>query len=517
MEKIYAVLTNEQTREVEGRIYGEGSGVERAVREAGRMVGEGVLREHGVLGEWPEQARLLVLAGKGHNGADALVAACVVSSEVIGLQALVVHEGEAGMGGVTRRALGRLRESLGDRLEEMTPKEALDEAGRKEFEVVLDGWLGSGFRPPLGGAVAALIGAVNGNEGIRMRVAVDTPTGLGGDGAVFRADWTYMPGVGKASVLAREAAAHVGRVRVLPMAEFAGVEAQGSGWIVGTDYYQWLGNLRGAQAEKRAHGHVLLVAGSVNMPGAALMAGRGALYGGAGLLTIFAPMNIATRIAGNLPEAMWQPVAVDTEGAMQPEVARMLSAAAAGANALLVGPGLRMDKQTLFTVSRIVRESLLPLVVDASALREDVMAAVLGRGTQAGPVILTPHRGEYQRIIGPKQSVEDMELFKATAQRLRAVIVLKGAPTIVTDGTDVYYVPAGGPVLGRGGSGDILAGMLVALLAQHSERTALEIALAGVTWHGAAADALARERGEVAVRTTELTAYLSVALRGALA
>jgi NAD(P)H-hydrate epimerase len=164
------------------------------------------------------------------------------------------------------------------------------------------------------------------------------------------------------------------------------------------------------------------------------------------------------------------------------------------ASALLIGPGLGADPETLGTISRIVRNTNIPLVLDADALRPEVIAAAGNN-----PFIATPHAGEYQRIS------------PVLAGASQGVIVQKGPMTRVLVGKTTYYSPFGGPVLARGGSGDILAGLIGGLLAQKPDDLPLA-ACRGVVWHGRAADLLARARGQVSVETSQLLEQLGPAL-----
>ena len=242
------------------------------------------------------------------------------------------------------------------------------------------------------------------------------------------------------------------------------------------------------------------------------MATQGALHAGIGLATVFTPGRFYHYIAGSVPEAMWCPVPLKADGTLDPDAVRSVSQYTDKATSLLIGPGLQMDRSTSFTICRIVRENPLPLVLDASALTQDVMAAILGRSLDAGPVVLTPHPGEYARILGPKEDTADPSILMSFCRKYRVIVVLKGHPTRVCDGHRIMSVCTGGPVLARGGSGDILAGMLMAQLGQNHE-SPLETVLSTVSWHGAAGDSLARQRGSVAVTTTDLLPHLSVALR----
>jgi NAD(P)H-hydrate epimerase len=169
------------------------------------------------------------------------------------------------------------------------------------------------------------------------------------------------------------------------------------------------------------------------------------------------------------------------------------------ADALLVGPGLGADQGTLEMVRLLAAEVKVPVLFDADALRPEIIKEVLGK-----QFVCTPHAGEFKRVAPVLYANE-----KFVAPH--GVLVLKGPLTHVTDGQVTYFSPFGGPVLARGGSGDMLAGLIGGLLAQTPEDPLLA-ACRGVVWHGLAADLLARTHGQVAVENSQLLEQLGPAL-----
>jgi hydroxyethylthiazole kinase-like uncharacterized protein yjeF len=168
------------------------------------------------------------------------------------------------------------------------------------------------------------------------------------------------------------------------------------------------------------------------------------------------------------------------------------------ATAILIGPGLGREAETLALAADIVKTAPVPVVIDADALQPEIVRA--GKTAR----ILTPHEGEFARIAGGTTLKEFASAGVTT--------VLKGPVTRVSGGREVYHSFFGGPVLARGGSGDLLAGLIGGILAGKAQDP-LTSAMQGVVWHGLAADELARARGQVAVRTTELLEFLPVVLR----
>ncbi len=257
--------------------------------------------------------------------------------------------------------------------------------------------------------------------------------------------------------------------------------------------------LRSAQSDKRSYGHVFILGGSRQFPGAVLMSVLGALRSGAGLVTAFVPESLVPVFAARAREAMWVGGPATPDGGLALEGFYLLQHRLGGASALVLGPGLGREAETLAVIEGLVKSSEVPLVLDADALQPGI--ASKGKA----PRILTPHAGEYLRLAGGGSP----EKF---ARETGATLVLKGSVTRVATEGKLYHSFFGGPLLARGGSGDVLAGLIGGLLAQ----TPLDLtgaALRGVVWHGLAADLLAREHGQVAPRTTELIDYLGKALR----
>lgn len=517
MTQIFPILSIEAAQAYEASILGnDAARTAAAMDNAGRAIGRALLQDFPEFGEWPEAPRVLVLAGKGLNTGDALVACQVLNDSLPGLQVVLAQTAPGSeYNPIAVAALQRLQEAMGERLQAV-PAAAFVEQEELAFDLVIDGLYGHGFRPPLAEAAARLLQAVNAHSAIALRVAVDLPSGLGAeaDENAFLADITYVPGVAKAPCFDKANAAIVGRIRFLEMDPFLEQEAGADqvNFVGSPRSYKVLNKVRRAQTDKRDYGHCLILAGSSQMPGAALMATMGCLQAGAGLVTTLAPASVATQIASRVPEAMWRPLPLTMEGGIDVETVRIVAQAASKAQAMLIGPGLVLDRSTVFTLCRVVRETPLPLVLDASALTQDIVAAVLGRPLTSGPVIITPHPGEFARMHGIKDIRNPIDELMRFSQKYRTITVLKGSPTYISDGQKLIAMPVGGPVLARGGAGDILSGMLTSLLAQNPGNP-LDVALQATSWHGAAGDCLARRRGAVAVHTTEMLPFLSDSLR----
>jgi NAD(P)H-hydrate epimerase len=464
-----------------------------AMQAAGRGVAEAVLRDFEEIGGFPEAGRVLVLAGKGHNAGDALIAARRVGDRFPRAQVEVLFVlGERALRPLAMRAWRELNTAS-------LPRLLPDAQG---YDLVIDGVFGFQFRAPLAADVAKVFRDVNALP-VRLRAAVDLPSGLGEPDA-FRADFTYATGSVKASLLEL---ANAGRVRYVDLGLFEdnGKEGEAEVCHLLSDKLDWvltegvLGALRGLRAagtDKRAFGHVFVVGGSRGYPGAVMMSVLAALRSGAGLVTAFVPESLAAAFAARVPEAMWVGWPETPEGGLALEGFYLLRERAGRASAVVIGPGLGREAETLALAKDVVEWSEVPLVIDADALQADIVAA----GTAAR--VLTPHAGEWARV----------ERAVATVSA-ECVVVRKGPVTRVCAGGRTWHSFFGGPVLARGGSGDLLAGLIGGLLAQ-APGDAAGAAKRGVVWHGCAADELARAQGQVAVRTTEVLDYLGRVLRG---
>lgn len=250
---------------------------------------------------------------------------------------------------------------------------------------------------------------------------------------------------------------------------------------------------RPARAHKGSFGRVLIVAGSLEYSGAALLAGLGAARTGAGLVSLATPESVGMRLMGVVPELTLTLLAEEAPGLTSPAGWRRLTTDASGFDALVVGPGLGRQPGTMRRTRNLIAELRRPAVIDADALNALAGADRWWRST--GPFVLTPHPGEFARLSGSMPPDEDdarAEAASEAAQRWGQVVVLKGANTVIAapDG-EVRRSPVATPALATAGSGDVLAGAIGALLA--AGVAAFDAAGCGVALHGAAG-MLAEER-----------------------
>jgi hydroxyethylthiazole kinase-like uncharacterized protein yjeF len=530
------VLTCAEAKALEARLFGGDEEREwTAMQRAGAAVARAVLEDFKEIGGFPDHGRVLVLAGKGHNGGDALIAVkAILEQHPAARAAVLLVAGERTLRPLAGRAWRELLHTARGRIAKVDPKKG----GRDTsvpYDLCLDGIFGFQFRPPVDGATAEVLRRVNAHPGIRLRAAVDLPSGVGEETgeAAFRADFTYATGSVKAPLLADRHRALVGRLRYLDLGFFAGVVAgvadPGPGSpspaadrVLKPSVLAPLAALRAPQSDKRTFGHLFVIGGSRHYPGAVLMCIRAALRSGVGLVTAFVPASLVAAYAANAPEAIWIGWPETPDGGLALEGLPLLRARLERATALVMGPGLGPERESQTLIAEIVKLAGIPVVLDADALQPAVLAAA-----RKGSLVCLPHAGEFQRLAGGREAGAGP--LRALARETGATVVLKGPVTCVAGGAvlepaleegglrprpTIYHSFLGGPVLARGGSGDLLAGLVGGLLAQAADEPVLA-ACRGVVWHGLAADLLARDRGQVAVQVTQLLDYLPAALREA--
>jgi len=265
---------------------------------------------------------------------------------------------------------------------------------------------------------------------------------------------------------------------------------------------------RPQDANKGMFGRVLMVAGSHGMSGAAVLCASAALRGGAGLVRLAVPEGILTIVAAANPCYTTAPLPQDEHGRLSAAALPELLELVRGNNVAALGPGLGQSAELGDIIASILEKTATPLVLDADALNVLVNRLDALR-KHRGPIILTPHPGEFARLLGSDITTVQanrQELAVDFARKHGVVVVLKGNGTVVTDGRRVYVNTTGNPGMATGGTGDVLGGLIAALLGQKLEPFAA--AQLGVYLHGRAGD-LARERvGEASLIASDLLDYL---------
>lgn len=256
---------------------------------------------------------------------------------------------------------------------------------------------------------------------------------------------------------------------------------------------------RPMDGHKGTFGKILLMCGSRGYTGAAALAAMGALRSGAGLVYLAVPESIYDIEAVKLTEPVIIPVN-DEEGHYAQSATAQILPLLAGKNAVLIGPGIGQSKDTEALVCAVLEHFDGPVVLDADGINVMQAHKDILRGRTA-PTILTPHDGEFVRF-GGNLTGDRMQSAKTLAAELDAIVLLKGHRTIITDGTRTYLNETGNPGMATGGSGDVLAGVIVSLLGQGI--APLEAAACGAWLHGAAGDICEKEIGQYGMLPSDM-------------
>lgn len=521
-ENIHAnpILTRLQAKELEKKCLPNEEIEWSAMRRVGVSLARGALRDFLELKPLPTQPRILALVGKGHNGADALLAV----GEVLALHPrakvyCLLTADPSVFKPLAKRALAEVEGRVHFENIETVQTDALLKlldslSSSAGFDISFDGMLGLGFKSPLSASMMNIISAMKAYPKIGLRAAVDLPSGLveGESGVFLPADFSYATGVLKKTHIDMQLDS--GRIRLLDLDFSEHTEAYESHqFFLSSAILNPLRRLRPVHVNKRNFGHLFVLGGSSNMPGALLMSVQAAVRSGVGLVTAFAPESVAASLAAQVPEAMWIPWPETPNGTLNPRAMPLLLDRLKSASAILIGPGMGRDRNTESLAQEIMNQVPLPVICDADALGRRVVEKAPKRKQDWGQVILTPHMGEFMSIANLEKPEVGDDYLSDFCRTNEVFTVLKSPQTRICDGKNIYYNSFGGAVLSRGGSGDLLAGLLGGILAQDASHVTDSMSRA-VVWHGLAAEHLARRRGQVAVRTTDLLEHLSPVLRG---
>jgi NAD(P)H-hydrate epimerase len=479
---------------------------------AGRRVAEAAARL--VDGTSP---RVVIVAGKGNNGGDGLVAARAMAAAgwrpvVLLLARDADVTGDAGTNlTIARRAGIEVANLDSTSVPGLRPTLA-------GADLVVDAIFGTGFRGPVVGLTAKAIEAINACG--RRILAVDIPSGVNGDtgaveGPAVRATATITMGLPKTGLALHPGAEHAGQVWV---ADVGHPQRVLDGATIPTRLVtQAMVNAaippRRPDAHKGAFGRVLVIGGAVGYTGAPALTALGALRGGAGLVTVGVPAAIYPIVASAIIEGMPVPLS-DEEGALAASSADQILQLAASADAVACGPGLSRLAGPREVVRRLLAERPGPLVLDADALN-CLAGSTADLANARGPVVLTPHPGEMARLIDASPTDVQrhrLQVARVAAERFRAVVVLKGARTVAADPSgEAVVVPTGNPGMATGGMGDVLTGVIASFMAQGL--SPLAAAYAGAYLHGLAGDLAAHARGPAGLLAREVADNLPGALR----
>jgi ADP-dependent NAD(P)H-hydrate dehydratase / NAD(P)H-hydrate epimerase len=466
-----------------------------------------------------EADKIVVVAGKGNNGGDGLVIARHLWNHGTVPQ-VVLLAGKDEIKGDAALNL-RIAEKIGVPIAEVRSEVDWNAQKKriKDASVIVDAIFGTGLAKPAEGLYARAIEDINKTDAFKL--SVDIPSGLSSDsfeiiGPAVKADVTVTLAAPKIAHVIPPAEEWVGELvvadisvppRLLEAPHLRLELAQKSNLLRSFEKRQ-------KDSHKGTYGHLFIIAGSLGKTGAAVMAAKAALRTGAGLVTVGTPRSCLPMVARGTVELMTEPLPETAEKTISAEALPQALALLKGKDALLIGPGISTQSGTAGFFARLLPEVKLPVVIDADGLNIlSLKPELLKRLPKTA--ILTPHPGEFARIIGlPLRDVikRKLELAPAFAQKYGVVLVLKGYRTLVCapDGR-TYVNPTGNPGMATGGSGDVLSGMIGSFLMQDTE--ALQAVLAAVYLHGLCGDLAVEKTGERALVAGDLIRFLPAALK----
>lgn len=448
-----------------------------------------------------------IFCGTGNNGGDGLAIARQLAMREIDVELYIAGKASDGSPDFLEN-LKKLKEQ--DRCHAYYLEEESHLVTINPERIVVDALFGTGLSRPIEGWRAELVANIN--ELPNTKVAIDVPSGLFIDElsvtnhATIKADHTITFQIPKLAFLFRETEEYVGKFHVLNIgldAEFHESQKSHFHFIQKKELSPWI-KLPTTFSHKGTRGHLLTIAGSRGMMGAAQLCAQAALKSGAGLLSAHVPLFGAPIMQSAVPEAMCQ---IDKEDAIISKVQIPEKA-----TAICVGPGLGQDSKSAKMLTALLTESTLPMVIDADALNiiSDTPELLSKLGEQH---VLTPHPGEFDRLFGAHDnSFDQLRTLQMKSQELKTTIILKGAYTRVAlpDGT-IWFNSTGNPGMGKGGSGDILSGIISALLSQGYDTT--QSSILGVFIHGLAGDKARESEGLFGMTATSILHKISHAFQ----
>ncbi|MGG1575983.1 NAD(P)H-hydrate dehydratase [Fictibacillus sp. NRS-1165] len=472
------IFTASEIKNIDQTAQNSGMDVYTLMENAGRALYEAISDRV------TKERRILVMAGKGNNGGDGIVLSRYLQQN--GYQCeLVLPSGKPS----TEPAFKHFAyyTACGLKVSERDGN----------YDVIIDAMLGVGSSPPLRGEIGQAVQWANSQQA--LKIAVDLPTGVSADDGeteiAFQADVTFCLHGYKPSAFLEGSTDFYGKAIVLSI----GLPQQ-SNWHVWTEeHVRSTFHKRFAGAHKGTFGTGLLLAGTDEMPGSSLLAAKGAIKSGIGKLTIGTTRFVSGILAGQLPEAMYKHDGLEAVG--EGDVPN-------GIKACAIGPGLTDQKKTDRALEHLFAAEL-HLVIDAGALKRRTYPK------RKGSVILTPHPGEFSRMIDVSASQIQKNRFHyalSYAEEQGVIVILKGRYTVLAFPDGCLLVnPTGNAGLAKGGTGDTLTGMLLAFLC--SEKDVKSAIANAVYFHGASADSWAQKNAERGMLASDVSENLPFVMK----
>ena len=498
------IWTCEQMKAAELKTESYGISMARLMENAGNAAAAWIRGHEPIFG-----SRCVVLCGKGNNGGDGFVAARRLAQHGA-VVTVILADGEP-RSELALEMLARLREEGLPLIDFTLDKEGRALGSIESAALILDAVYGTGFRGEIPGRLQPLFAAVNAAKG--KTIAFDIPSGANADSGdadphAIEADCTLAFETVKPGHLAYPCKQLAGPVTALPigMPDEVAESIRQTHFLIDNDLIRPLFPKRPTVSHKGDYGRLLNIAGSVGMAGAALLSTRAALRSGAGLVTLMAPRSLLAAPIPAIMEALTAPLDEDDRGGLAATALDAILERMKTADAVMIGCGLGTGDGADAVLRGVLEAARCPVVIDADGI--NLLARHIDRmdGTGGRRLIVTPHPGEMARLCGKTidQILHNRAGYaSAFARRTGIITLLKGAGTVIAlpDGR-VYLCPTGNPGMARGGSGDVLTGMIGAFLAQGMEPAFA--AVAGAYLHGMAGDLAAKAYSPTAMLPTDL-------------
>jgi ADP-dependent NAD(P)H-hydrate dehydratase / NAD(P)H-hydrate epimerase len=467
-----------------------------------------------------------VVCGKGNNGGDGMVAAEALRGMGHDVSVLILAGNISELSPDAAAMCSRMNlEPVWISDDSAFDAESVQAA--LQADLILDAIVGTGFKPPLRGLAAKGVAAIN--NAVGTVVAVDLPSGINADDTSparpTEADAVFADAI--ITFIAPKPAHVFGELTLGPVAVSeigvppAMIESKTALQVITGQEVGIAFPPRQLDAHKGDFGHVLIIAGSAGKAGAAALAGMAALHAGAGLVTVACPKSVQPSVAGFAPELMTEGLEETLDGTISLSAERRVDVLLEAKDAVVLGPGLSTHPETVELVRRLVWRCPAPLVLDADGLNAFDGHYDEFKKSAAPFRVLTPHPGEAARLLG--LSTKDIQSDRLeTAQRMARetgwCAVLKGSRTLVAGAAGETWINmSGNPALAKGGSGDVLSGIVGAALARRQGAAASSSmaslrdvsVTAAVHLHGLAGDIARDELHENSVLATDVIKSLA--------
>jgi NAD(P)H-hydrate epimerase len=503
------VVIAEQMQNIEERLFQAGFPVAALMEKVAGLATQKILQIIADHYQPNSIKNIGMLVGPGHNGGDALVIARELFFQGYTIKVYCPFQ-----------KLKELTASHSNYVKSLGVNFTNNPDDLKNCDLLIDGLFGFGLERAITGELADHINLINSWH--KLIFSIDLPSGIHTDtgavlGTAIQAEYTFCLGLYKLGLLQEQAADYVGNLELIdfqiPLADIQAIlgEVPPIQNITASEVAQYLPLPRPRTNHKYKNGHVLIIAGSQSYTGAAILAGLGARASGAGMVSIAVPESIKPILNHHLPEALIIGCPETATGAISSLPAYL---DLTKYRAIACGPGLTRDAKL---VVEQVLTATVPLILDADALNILADQGLVNFSQRSAPTLMTPHTGELKRLFPQLQAHISQDRVLATQEVAKisgAITLLKGARTIIADQQNIWINTASTPALARGGSGDVLTGLIAGLWAIAGDEVSLINMVNLAVWlHSQAALLGVKERTELGIDAFTLTSYLIPAIQ----